>query len=45
MKKYENLKIGVIVWQQKDVLTASGEYEGTSNLKNWFSGYFEGGEQ
>ena len=41
MKEYENLKIKVIVWQQEDVLTAS-QYEGESNLKDWFKDYFGG---
>lgn len=43
MKQYEKLKIELIVGQMQDVLTASGEYEGTSSLTNWFSIDDEGG--
>ena len=40
MKEYEKPKIGLIVWQQEDVLTASGENEKSSDLKAWFGDYF-----
>jgi len=44
MKKYEKLEIKLIVGQMNDVLTASGEYEGFSNINSWFSSFDEGGE-
>lgn len=36
MKQYEKLKIELIVCQANDVLTGSGEYEGFTNLTDWF---------
>lgn len=43
MKQYKKLLIRVIKVQHADILTASGEYESTSYLKDWFSGYFTTG--